>query len=153
MISQKAQYALKALIVLSRLDPGEGLTTGEIAEARGIPRKFLEQILLELKRHGIVASRRGREGGYRMLRPSDRVTFGEILRIVDGPLAPLPCLSKIAYRRCEGCIDEGGCEVRRVFSLVTEATRGVLDRATIADSIGASDDDLARFLTPISAAA
>ena len=151
MISQKAQYALKALVVLARLQPGEGLTTADIAEARGIPRKFLEQILLELKRHGIVASRRGREGGYRLLRTSDRITFGEVLRIVDGPLAPLPCLSKVAYRRCEGCIDEEGCEVRRVFKLVTEATRAVLDRATIADAISAPDDDLAQFM--ISAAA
>lgn len=148
MISQKAQYALKALVELARLEPGEGLTTADVAERRGIPRKFLEQILLELKRHGLVASRRGREGGYRLLRTADRITFGEVLRIVDGPLAPLPCLSKIAYRRCEGCRDEHNCEVRRVFKLVTDVTRAVLDRATIADAISAADDDLQRFMIP-----
>ncbi|RAI01937.1 transcriptional regulator [Acuticoccus sediminis] len=151
MISQKAQYALKALVVLARLEPGEAITTVQIAEKRDIPRKFLEQILLELKRHGLVASKRGRDGGYMLLRSADKITFGEVLRIVDGPLAPLPCLSKVAYRRCEGCTDEESCEVRRVFKLVTSATRAVLDRATIEDAITTDDDDLAQFM--VSAAA
>lgn len=146
MISQKAQYALKAMIVLARLDPGEAITTAQIAERRDIPRKFLEQILVELKRHGLLASRRGRDGGYMLLRAADEITFGEVLRIVDGPLAPLPCLSKVAYRRCEGCRDEATCEVRRVFEVVATATRSVLDQATIADAIGSDDAALSRLL-------
>ena len=73
---------------------------GEIAAQEKIPRKFLEQILLELKRHGIVMSRRGKLGGYALLMPADQITFGQVLRILDGPIAPLPCLSRIAYRRC-----------------------------------------------------
>ena len=83
-----------------------------------------------------------------LLKKADAITFGEVLRIVDGPLAPLPCLSKVAYRQCEGCIDETTCEVRRVFELVTSATRAVLDRATVADAIGTDDEELARFMIP-----
>lgn len=137
MISQKAKYALRALVALAKQPPGQPTFIGEIAEAQNIPKKFLEQILLDLKHHGIVASRRGKAGGYGLLRPADTISFGEILRIVDGPIAPLPCLSKIAYRRCEDCRDEAGCEVRRVFAQVADVTRAVLDRTTIADAIGA----------------
>ena len=107
----------------------------EIARSQAIPKKFLEQILLELKRHGVVVSRRGRQGGYVLLRAPENVTFGEILRLIDGPIAPLPCLSKIAYRRCADCADEGTCEIRHVFARVTEATRDVLDRTTLADAV------------------
>ena len=98
---------------------------GEIAASEQIPRKFLEQILLELKRHGIVQSRRGRFGGYELLMPADRITFGQVLRILDGPIAPLPCLSRIAYRRCADCQSEESCEVRRVFARVAEQVRDV----------------------------
>ncbi len=150
MISQKAQYALKAIVVLAKLEPGQAMTTAEIAREREIPHKFLEQILLELKRHGILVSRRGRQGGYMLLRPAGEITFGEVLRIVDGPLAPLPCLSKVAYRRCEGCLDEDTCEVRRVFEVVTTATRAVLDQATVADAISSNERTLNAFLpTPM----
>ena len=134
MISQKARYALNALLALTRADGS--LMVGEIAASERIPRKFLEQILLELKRHGIVQSRRGRHGGYDLLKPADRITFGQVLRIVDGPIAPLPCLSRIAYRRCTDCPDEESCEIRRVFARVTDQMRAILDRTTIADATG-----------------
>lgn len=107
----------------------------EIAEQQQIPRKFLEQILLDLKHHGIVASRRGRSGGYGLLMPADQITFGRVLRIVDGPIAPLPCLSRIAYRRCADCKSETTCEIRRVFARVAESARDVLDRTTIAEAV------------------
>jgi Rrf2 family protein len=135
MISQKAKYALRALVALCRAAPGESVMISEIARGQAIPKKFLEQILLELKRHGIVMSRRGRAGGYVLLRPAEKVTFGEVLRLIDGPIAPLPCLSKIAYRRCADCADEGTCEIRHVFARVAEATREVLDRTTLADAV------------------
>ena len=135
MISQKAKYALRALVALCRAREGETLMISEISRGQAIPRKFLEQILLELKRHGIVMSRRGRQGGYVLLRAPDKVTFGEVLRLIDGPIAPLPCLSKIAYRRCSDCADEGSCEIRQVFARVAEATREVLDRTTLADAV------------------
>ena len=136
MISQKAKYALRALVSLCRARYGEPLMISQIAREQAIPKKFLEQILLELKRHGIVESRRGRLGGYVLLRAPDKVTFGEVLRLIDGPIAPLPCLSKIAYRRCIDCADESTCEIRHVFARVAEATREVLDKTTLADAVG-----------------
>jgi Rrf2 family protein len=132
MISQKARYALRALIALVGAD---SLMIAEIAEEQRIPRKFLEQILLDLKRHGLVASRRGRLGGYTLLARPDQITFGRVLRIIDGPIAPLPCLSRIAYRRCPDCKNEATCEIRRVFARVAESARAVLDRTTIAEAI------------------
>ena len=135
MISQKAKYALRALLVLCKAPAETSLMIGEISKTQAIPKKFLEQILLELKRAGIVSSRRGRLGGYVLLRPGDKLTFGEVLRLIDGPIAPLPCLSKIAYRRCADCQDEATCEIRHVFAGVVNAQRQVLDHTTFADAI------------------
>jgi Rrf2 family protein len=133
VISQKAKYALRALVALARA--GDSMMIGQISTQEKIPRKFLEQILLEMKRHGIVMSRRGKFGGYELLMPADQITFGQVLRILDGPLAPLPCLSRIAYRRCSDCKTEEACEIRRVFARVATSAREVLDRTTIADSL------------------
>jgi Rrf2 family protein len=96
---------------------------GEIAAQERISRKFLEQILLELKHHGIVVSKRGKFGGYALLMPAAQITFGQLLRIVDGPIAPLPCLSRIAYRRCVDCHSKEECEIRRVFARVATSAR------------------------------
>jgi Rrf2 family protein len=134
MISKRAKYALRALVALARAETGS-MTIVEIAASQKIPRKFLEQILLQLKKKGILASRRGKLGGYALGKPAEKITFGEVLRIVDGPIAPLPCLSKFYYRRCSDCLDEGTCEVRRVFFGVAESARAVLDRTTLADAV------------------
>ena len=141
MISQKAKYALRALVALAR--KGEPMMIGEISLQERIPRKFLEQILLELKRHGILQSKRGKLGGYDLLMAADCITYGQVLRIIDGPLAPLPCLSRIAYRRCADCKTEEACEIRRVFARVAESAREVLDRTTIADSLAKGAGTLA----------
>jgi Rrf2 family protein len=135
MISQRAKYALRALVMLSGVDKGVSLSITEIAAQQRIPKKFLEQILLELKRHGIVESRRGKDGGYLMLRRPEDVTFGEVLRLIDGPIAPLPCLSIVAYKKCDDCRQEESCEIRRVFANVAIATREVLDKTSIRDSL------------------
>lgn len=135
MISQKAKYALRALSALARVPRGQTLTISDIATAQRIPKKFLEQILLDLKHQGLVLSHRGKGGGYGLLRPADRISYGEVLRAVDGPIAPLPCLSLTAYRRCEDCPGEEICEIRRVFARVATATRVVLDETTIADGL------------------
>ncbi len=135
MISQKAKYALRALVSLAQARQGEPVFISDIADQQSIPKKFLEQILLDLKRHGILVSRRGKFGGYQLLKDPAEITFGSILRIIDGPIAPLPCLSKMAYRRCADCKSEGNCEIRKVFAEVAEATRNVLDKRTIADAI------------------
>ena len=133
MISQKSKYALRALLALAARPGGEPMLISEIAEQEVIPRKFLEQILLDLKRAGLVASRRGKAGGYLLLRRAETVTFGEVLRLIDGPLAPLPCLSKMAYRRCGDCTNENACKLRKVFARVADATRDILDTTTLAD--------------------
>lgn len=141
MISQKAKYALRALVALARAEPtGRTPTVGEIAAEQSIPKKFLEQILLDLKHHGIVSSKRGKAGGYMLLKPANRITYGEILRMVDGPIALLPCLSVVAYRRCDDCKDEQTCEVRHVFAKVAQASRDILDQTTIGESIAFGND-------------
>ena len=132
MISRKAKYALHALMALARAD---SMIIQNIAIQEKIPRKFLEHILLDLKHHGLVESRRGKFGGYGLRIPADHITFGQVLRLIDGPIAPLACLSRTAYRPCADCQGEESCEIRRVFAKVAESTRHVLDRTTIADAL------------------
>jgi Rrf2 family protein len=135
MISQKAKYAFKALAHLAEAPDGASLQIEEIAAKASIPRKFLEHILLDLKHKGIVASRRGRAGGYILIkRPAD-ITIGNILRAIDGPIAPLPCISRTAYRRCADCADEKTCVVRRLFADTYTATLLLFDATTLADAI------------------
>lgn len=152
MISQKAKYALRALVALAGAQAETGLSISlsiaDIAQQQGIPKKFLEQILLDLKRHGIVMSRRGKAGGYFLLKPAGQISYGEVLRIIDGPVALLPCLSKTAYRRCEDCANENACEIRRVFARVALATRDILDGTTIGDSLGAELEQIFSDHTP-----
>lgn len=136
MISAQAKYALRALVMLAGVPKGEAMLTAEIAERQNIPKKFLEQILLTLKRAGILQSYRGSRGGYALLKPAREITFAQVLRLIDGPIAPLPCLSLTAYRKCDDCADEALCQIRRVFSEVAEASREVLEAATIADAFG-----------------
>ena len=135
MISNKARYAFRALLAIAEAPAGEAMPSVEIAQRYAIPHKFLEQILLDLRKAGVLESRRGKSGGYVMLRPADTVTFGEILRIFEGPLAPLPCLSRQAYRQCEDCVDERTCVIRREFGRAYEASRAVLDNRTIGDAL------------------
>jgi len=135
MISNKAKYAFRALLAIAAEREGDALTSAEIARRHNIPHKFLEQILLDLKKAGILDSRRGKTGGYVMLRPADTISFGEVLRLFEGPLAPLPCLSRNAYRRCEDCESEARCEIRREFARFYDASRQVLDSRTIADAM------------------
>ncbi|MEJ1158658.1 RrF2 family transcriptional regulator [Prosthecomicrobium sp. N25] len=148
MISQKARYAFKALIALAREGHGASLQAREISSRESIPQSFLEQILLDLKRAGIVGSRRGREGGYTLIKDPTTVSFGQVLRLIDGPVAPLPCLSRTAYRRCEDCADETRCELRRVFAKIYDAQVDLLDHTSIGDALlaGPTPDLLSPFL-------
>ena len=135
MISNKAKYAFRALLTVASAPVGESMTSAEIARRYAIPHKFLEQILLDLKKAGILDSRRGKSGGYVMLRPADTISFGEVLRLFEGPLAPLPCLSRQSYRRCEDCVNEATCEIRREFGRAYDASRQILDSRTLADAM------------------
>ncbi|MDO5657098.1 MAG: Rrf2 family transcriptional regulator [Paracoccus sp. (in: a-proteobacteria)] len=118
MITQKMKYALKALLVLADEAAGQGraLRIGEIAEASGAPKRFLEHILLDLRNAGMVASLRGRAGGYKLIKAPSEIMVADLLRLIDGPIAPLPCLSRNAYQRCEDCASETNCRIRAVFA-------------------------------------
>src|SRR5690606_4500498 len=103
MISQRCRYALKAMINLARQDTVVPKQVAVISAEETIPRKFLEGIMSELRQGGFVEALRGKTGGYRLARPAELITFGEIMRVVDGPLALLPCVSQHFYKRCEDC--------------------------------------------------
>jgi Rrf2 family protein len=133
MLSNKAKYALRALFALSEKYDEGPILISDLAEQEGIPKKFLELILLELKNHGILQSKKGKGGGYFLGRTPDLVRLGQVIRILDGPLAPLPCVSQTAYRRCDECDDELTCGIRIVMKEVRDATAKVLDGTTLAD--------------------
>jgi len=133
MLTHKSKYALKALLVLAR-EFGRGpLLISEVSVREGIPRKFLELILLELKNQGILGSKKGKGGGYFLARPPHLIHVGDVLRALDGPLAMTFCVSQSGYRRCEECIDERTCGVRLVMKEVRDATAKILDTTSLAD--------------------
>ena len=133
MLSNKSKYALKALLVLAR-EAGRGpVLVADLAAREGLPRKFLETILLDLKRHRVVESRKGPGGGYFLRRKPSDVTFGEVIRALDGPLAAVSCVSETAYMPCEECLDEATCGVRLAMKKVRDATAEILDHTTLAD--------------------
>ncbi len=133
MLSKKSKYGLKALLVLGQ-EAGRGpVLVSDISQREAIPQKFLEAILLELKRHGIVESKKGRGGGYFLRRRPADITFGEVIRVLDGPLAAVSCVSQTAYMTCAECIDEETCGVRLAMKEVRDATARILDHRTLAD--------------------
>jgi Rrf2 family protein len=133
MLSKKAKYALKALVYLGTHDKRSPILIAEVATEERIPVKFLEAILRELKNAGILHSQKGRGGGYRLGRAAERISVGRVVRIMDGPLAPLPCVSETAYRRCEECDDENTCGIRVVMKRVRDETARILDGTTLRD--------------------
>ncbi len=135
MLSQKCKYALQALMVLAKENSDHLLLVSEIAERENLPKKFLEAILLELNRNGLVRSRRGRGGGYALAKPADLITFGQVIRIMDGALAPLACVSVNYYRRCDECRDEQACEIRKVMRRVRDAIANELDGTSLAKAL------------------
>jgi Rrf2 family protein len=133
MLAQKSKYALRALLVLAK-EYGQGpVLISDIAHREALPQKFLELILLELRNHGILGSKKGKGGGYFLARRPELVHLGEILRVLEGPLAPLPCVSKSAYVRCAECRDERTCGIRMVMKDVRDATARILDQTSLAD--------------------
>jgi Rrf2 family protein len=141
MISQRTRYALKALTFLAKnSDSGPKQVTG-IADAENIPRKFLEAIMADMKRGGLVVATRGKFGGYVLARPPEKITYGEIMRIIDGPLALVPCVSKQFYRRCEDCADEVTCAIRQIMAGVREDVSAILDNTTLAYAASISGNE------------
>lgn len=133
MLTMKTKYALKALAVLANAPEGEPVLIATISEKEDIPLKFLQLILRELRQHNVLRSRKGPGGGYLLNKPAESLSLSALIRILDGPIAPVPCLSKTAYQRCEGCRSEESCGIRLVLRDVHEATLRVLDTTTLAD--------------------
>ncbi|MBC8164973.1 MAG: Rrf2 family transcriptional regulator [Bryobacteraceae bacterium] len=129
----KCKYALRALYSLTD-QYGQGpVLIASLSQKQQIPKKFLEVILLELKQRGMVGSRKGKGGGYQLAQSPESITIGNVIRCIDGPLAPLPCASETGYRRCEECVDENKCGTRLVMRQVREAMVAILDHTTLAD--------------------
>lgn len=135
MLSQKAKYALRALTMLAEQPGSDLVQIADIAERENIPRKFLEAILVELRRHGLLYARRGKAGGYRLARPAAEISLGTVIRLVDGMLAPIPCASRTAFRPCEDCHDPATCFIRHTMLDVRDAIAGVLETRTLADAL------------------
>jgi Rrf2 family protein len=131
MLSARAKYGLKAMAYLAERDGAGGIQGADIAETQSIPKKFLDTILLELKNNGLLHSKKGKGGGYTLARPPAKITVGQIIRILDGPLAAIPCASEGAYRPCSDCIDETTCHIRRVMRQVRDVTAEILDNTTL----------------------
>ena len=135
MLSQKSRYALRALAVLAEHEEPVPLSIQEIAARADAPRKFLEAILLELRRHAILKSARGKLGGYQLAVAPEEIALSRVIRVLDGPLAPIPCASLTAYSPCEDCPDPERCATRRVMREVRDAIADVLDERTVADLV------------------
>jgi Rrf2 family protein len=135
-LSKRGEYALRALIdlgIASELG-WPMLQISELASKEKLPIKFLEQIFTQLKSAGYVASRRGKFGGYSLARPMNRIKFGAVIRLIDGPLAPIRCVSQTSYARCS-CPDENHCGLRILMFDVRNAVSTILDRYTLAEIV------------------
>lgn len=142
MISQKTKYAIKALITLAEEQArgGSSLRIEEIANRSNTPKRFLEHILIDIRNAGVIGSRRGRDGGYMLIKAPESISVSEVLRMIDGPIAPLPCLSRRAYQRCEDCEDEATCRIRKVFGDLYSAYLLMVESLTLTDLM--RDDSL-----------
>ena len=133
MLSKKAKYGLKALEFIAKQDSKIPVHTSAISLAESIPRKFLETKLLDLKHDGILKSKQGKNGGYNLLIPPSEVRIGRVVRLFDGPIALLPCVSSNYYEPCEDCENEAFCGLKNIFSEVREATGSILDKLSLND--------------------
>jgi len=132
MLTRKSKYGIKAMLLLAEEADHGPILISELAERQRLPKKFLEAILLELKRHGLLHSKKGKGGGYVLGRQATDITVGQIIRILEGPLALTPCVSQTAYRGCEECVDEKTCAVRIAMKEVRDSTAQILDHTTLA---------------------
>ena len=141
MLTQRSRYALRAMLALANERVGEPpMPMSRIAVEAQIPRKFLEIILGELRQAGFVVSTRGKAGGFHLARPAHLISFGDIIRTIEGPLALVPCVSRTAYKRCKDCRDEATCAIRHAMMRVRDETARILDGTSLAS---ATAEDLA----------
>jgi Rrf2 family protein len=139
MLSMKAKYGLLAVLALAREADQKLMLISDLAEQENIPKKFLEQILRELKREGILESKIGKGGGYVLNRSPREITIGQIIRCIDGPMAPVPCVSQTAYSKCKECGDEYSCAIRLVMKDVRDAISQILEGTTLAEALERSE--------------
>lgn len=135
MLTQRSRYALRAMLFLAQA-PADSppIPMGKIAQEANVPRKFLELILADLREAGFLISHRGKMGGYALSRPAHLISLGEIIRVIEGPLALVPCVSRTAYRRCTDCKDEAACAIRIAMLRVRDETARILDGTSLADA-------------------
>lgn len=133
-LSKKTQYTLRALYHLAQTYKQGPVLIACLARDESIPLKFLQQILLQLKKERLVDSRMGRGGGYFLVRPPEEISLGSIIRRMEGPLAPLPCASETAFRKCDECVDVETCVTRLILKEVRDAAAHILDHVTLADA-------------------
>jgi Rrf2 family protein len=133
MLTRKGKYGLKALVHLAGLPQGQLAFVTDIAEANNVPKKFLDGILGDLRKAGFVRSKTGKDGGYMLARPPEEIRIGHVIRVLDGPLAPIACASRTAYQRCDDCPNERKCAVRLMMLEVRNAIATILDHRTLAE--------------------
>lgn len=136
MLTQRSRYGLRAMLLLAKEIPGHApVPMSRIAAEACVPRKFLEIILTELKGANLVRSTRGKQGGFALARTAHLISLGDIIRVIEGPLALVPCVSRTAYKRCKDCRDEAACEIRRAMMIVRDDTARILDGTSLAAAV------------------
>jgi Rrf2 family protein len=132
MLAQKTRYALRSLLYLAEEQDGAPVQLARIAETQRVPPKYLELIMLDLKKAGLVKSQRGPKGGYRLARTPEEISFGDVVRVMEGPIALVSCASVNFYEPCGDCQDEASCAIRRAFAIVRDQTAQFLDGISLA---------------------
>lgn len=141
MISKKTIYALKALQYLAEQPGDRPVLIAEMSQSGTIPKKFLEFILLTLRKSGVLQSRIGKGGGYLLALPPSKISLGTIIRSLEGDIAPLPCLNETTRTRCEECQNERTCGVKLIMTDVSVAVSTIIDKLTLADMLARSNDE------------
>ncbi|MDV7185723.1 Rrf2 family transcriptional regulator [Lutibacter sp. TH_r2] len=133
MLSKKTKYGLKALSYLAKQEPNVPVLISDISESENISKKFLESILLLLKKNGVLASKKGKGGGYYLLKPAEEIKISTVIRVLEGPIAMLPCVSLNYYQQCDDCKTEEACSLNRLMVEVRDSTLKILENKTLAN--------------------
>ena len=136
MLAQRTRYALRSLLYLAEEQDGAPVQLARIAETQRVPPKYLELIMLDLKKAALVRSTRGPKGGYRLARAPAEISFGEIVRVMEGPIALVSCASVNFYEPCGDCKDEASCAIRKAFAILRDQTTNFLDRVSLNEAAG-----------------
>ncbi len=133
MLSKKTKYGLKALTFIARFEGDTPVQVGAIAKSEQIPQKFLESILLTLRKSGILGSKKGKHGGYYLRKSPSEILMTDVMRVLEGPIAMVPCVSLNYYEKCDDCLDENACSVNKLMLQVRDSTLNVFRNTTLAD--------------------